>query len=130
MSAPTYADFAARFPELATSAASEQSWIGATLTREWARTDQTFWATERGEATLLRSAHRWALAKVVMQGGAGTVPTGALTSESADAWSRSYSAPSNSRSSTDQQDYGRTAYGLEYLTLRDSRPMAYARVSR
>ena len=129
--APTYATFALRFPELATSSSDLQTWIASASAREWARCDATFWGTERTEACLLRIAHRYALAYPQNKITPGTIaPTGALTSEAAESWSRSYSAPSNSRSSTDQQDFGRTSYGLEYLTLRDARPAAYMRLSR
>jgi hypothetical protein len=129
--APTYAAFALRFPELATSSSDLQTWIASASAREWARCDSTFWGTERTEACLLRIAHRYALAYPQNKITPGTIaPTGALTSEAAESWSRSYSAPSNSRSSTDQQDFGRTSYGLEYLTLRDARPAAYMRLSR
>ncbi len=129
--APTYAAFALRFPELATSSSDLQTWIASASAREWARCDATFWGTERTEACLLRIAHRYALAYPQNKISPGTIaPTGALTSEAAENWSRSYSAPSNSRSSTDQQDFGRTSYGLEYLTLRDARPAAYMRLSR
>lgn len=126
----TYADFAARFPELATDEASLQTWVDTALDREARRCAADFWLDERDEATLLRTAHYYALAypkNIITQG--ARPQTGALTGESAETWSRSYTAPSNSRSSTDQQDFGRTGYGLQYLTLRDSRLMASDRVS-
>lgn len=131
MSAPTYAIFAARFPELATSVTASQTWIGAALTREWGRLDADFWSDERDEAAMLRVAHRFSLARAQMEGAqsAKSIPTGALTSESAGEWSRSFSAPSNSFSSSDIQDFGRTTYGQEYLTLRDGRETGAARVS-
>lgn len=133
MSAPTYSDFAARFPELATSVTASQTWIGTALSREWARLDPGFWdnADDRTEAALLRAAHHFSLRRAAMEatGASKTLPTGALTSESAGDWSRGYSAPSNSFSSSSQQDFGRTAYGQEYLTLCESRPSNVDRVS-
>ena len=129
MSAPTYATFAARFLELVspTPTSDQQAWITATLAREWARCSASFWGAEQTEACLLRGAHQWALVRMAS---GGALPTGALTSESAETWSRSYSAPSNSRSDSDQQHFGRTAYGIEYLALRDARAPAFARVSK
>lgn len=132
MSAPAYADFAARFPELATSVTASQTWIGAALTREWGRLDPDYWADERDEAAMLRVAHRFCLARAQMERADATarpIPTGAITSESAQEWSRSFSAPSNSFASSDQQDLARTTYGQEYLTLRDSRELSVSRVS-
>jgi hypothetical protein len=127
----TYADFSERFPELTTSSTTLQTWVATALDREAGLCASDFWLTYRDEACLLRTAHRYALAYPQNKITPGTIaPTGALTSEAAESWSRSYSAPSNSRSSTDQQDFGRTSYGLEYLTLRDARPAAYTRLSR
>jgi len=126
----TYSDFEARFPELATSSTTLQTWVATALDREAGLCAADFWLSLRDEATLLRCAHRYALAYPQNKVTPGTVaPTGALTSEAAESWSRSYSAPSNSRSSTDQQDFGRTSYGLQYLTLRDSRLMASDRIT-
>lgn len=130
-SAPVYSDFAARFLELVNPAptSAQQTWIAGCLSREWDDLDSGYWGTKRGEAALLRAAHRWGLIQIAVKSNNGQIPTGALISESADVWTRSFSAPSNSRSSGSQQDWGRTGYGIEYLTLRDTRLASLDRVS-
>lgn len=137
-SAPVYSDFAARFLELVspTPTSAQQTWIAGCLSREWDDLDSGYWGAKRGEASLLRAAHRWALIRQaggLQAGTAGTgamgIPVGALTSITVGQYSFGYTAPSNSRSSGDRQDWGRTGYGQEYLSLRDTRLGNLDRVS-
>lgn len=119
MSQPVYSDFAARFPELVVSPvpdAARQAWILARLTADWGCTSSAAWGTLRSEATLLKTAHRYALRKE-REGPRGV--TGNLVTDFVSEAGRRWSDPAAGAKAGDGDAYWRrSVFGAEYLDLR------------
>jgi hypothetical protein len=121
MASPTYSDFAARYLELATTTAAEQTWIGDRLDEEYLNLDAGYWGTDtlRQRAALARVAHRFALYSQSKSGPAKG-QSGRRKNKQVGDWSQTWAvsdAPPGS-------DWQHTRYGVEYLRLRRSRRMA------
>lgn len=114
-SVPTYNDFAARFPDLATADSARQAWIAARLTSDWNGTSAAAWGGLHSEAVLLKVAHRYALRLERERRGATGKAVEVKTKHLSVKWGNTGS------SAADGDAYWqRSGYGEEYLELRDT----------
>jgi hypothetical protein len=119
MSAPAYADYAARFlgeEALLTSDADVQALVDTRLAFWWARLSA--WGGDRAEATLLRVAHERQLAWDRANG--QRVSGRTLTSQQAGIWSRSFSGGSGD--SGERMALKQTDWGQQLLDLQERQP--------
>lgn len=107
--APTYADFIARFPKYA--APSLQAQIEALLAEALVQVDDSWLEDDRTPAILYLTAHL-----VSMETGQSVDRSGSIVSESFGPMSISYGS---SVVAGDQSTFGQTEYGRRYAEYRD-----------
>lgn len=117
------ADFAPRFPELATTDSDAQTWIESAMTRNLARLAASVWGSVRSEGALLMTAHERLM---VVQATAEHGAVGKVRSLSVDEYSVEYATRAPVGPDAFWQS---THYGEQYLDLRRSRAAMVDRLS-
>lgn len=129
MSAPTYSQFAARFPGEAvlSSDTTVQTWIAARCAYWWGTLTGAPNNDQRDEAAMLRAAHERQLAvdrstTTGSEGGAVRRGGRTLVAESAGAWSRTWGSQATSGRTPAEVALMQSDYGQAYLALLDGWP--------
>lgn len=127
MSAPTYSQFAARFPSEAvlSSDATIQAWIAARCSYWWGTLSNAPDSDQRAEAAMLRAAHERQLAvdrSTTVSGGALRQGGRILTARSAGEWSNAWSGVATSGRTPAEVALMQSDYGQAFLALIEGWP--------
>lgn len=127
MSAPTYSQFAARFPSEAvlSSDATIQAWIAARCAYWWGTLSNAPDSDQRAEAAMLRAAHERQLAvdrSTSVSGGALRRGGRILVGESADNWNRQWASQATTGRNPAEIALMQSDYGQAYLALIEGWP--------
>lgn len=117
--APTYNDFIASFPQLATA---DEAMVTYQLSLSARMLSQGAWGEFYSDAIGFDTAHNVSIQQIASTSllGGFQAASGPLTSASAAGMSSSFTTPDLSSKSASEQWYMKTTYGQQFLRLRNA----------